>query len=177
MNCETAQKCIPDLRTGQLSTHQVDLLKEHLSSCKGCAAWLKNWAEICNIGKKALTPPPSLDWSSFDAAIEAELRRNPIPGRQSLSLKDFWQALSSFILNYPRKTSIRLASSVALAAAVALFFFSRPVPSDPEHGHLILGEAVISSPHGDLVTYKSSETDRGYYHEVISLNLVEGKEY
>jgi hypothetical protein len=177
MKCEKAQKYIPDLRTGRISTRQAARLKDHLATCDKCAAWLENWAQICEVGREALIPPPSLDWTSFDTAIETELRRNPRHGRQRFAVKELKQFLSGLILNYPRKTTIRLGASVAVAAAVVLFIFSRPLPPEPERGHLILGEGIISAPQGDLVTYKNSETNHGYYHEVISLNLVEGNEY
>lgn len=176
MNCRDAQKLIPELRRGTLATGRKETLVQHLAQCETCKEWQEAWSQVCNLGMEVSLPKPDLDWSSFNQALEEELRRHPIPGRQRLVLADLWRSLVHGLSEYPRRYQLRALA--AAAAAVFVIFIGRHFTSPPtvEQGHLRIGEYLVSNQEGEFVQYQGGETDRDYYQEVISTYLLEGKD-
>jgi hypothetical protein len=177
MDCREAQKLIPDLRSGAISSGRKVKLMRHLAECETCRQWQKSWTQVCNFGVEVTLPRPDLDWSSFNQALEAEFRRNPLPGRQRTSLADAWRALLRDLVGWPNRIQIRALAAGAAAALVIVFSSQLDSPPEVQRGHLTIGEYLVSNQDdGYHVQYEGGETDRVYYHEEISLNLIEGRE-
>jgi len=176
MNCKKGQKYIPDLSTGKIPTHLSKALEQHLEGCPNCRQWRETWAQICEISREAIQPPPEMDWNSFDLALAEELKRNPVPDRRRSGLMDsihrvrgniwyFWEILR------PRWILVG-------ATAILLIFISshlNPI-QNIEESNLTIGTYLTSQQQSGLILYQEGETNSTYYSEIINLELIEGKE-
>jgi len=176
MNCREAQKLIPDLRSGALSSSRKVKLTQHLGECEDCRLWQQTWISVCNTGLELSLPKPDLDWSSFNQALEAEFRRNPVPGRQRIPLADVLRSFGRDLTGWPNRIQLRALAAGAAAALVIVFSVQLDSPPEVQRGQLTIGEYLVSNQDGYHVQYEGGETDRDYYHEVISLHLIEGRE-
>jgi|GEM_PF-3580197 len=175
MNCKKAQKYIPDLHSGNITPQLRAALERHLNECPDCRQWRETWSSIRHLSREVIKPPPEMDWSPFDLALDQELKRNPVPGRHRSGLMDSIQRVRGNIW-YSWKI-LRPRWILVGATAVLLIFIGshlNPIQSI-EESHLTIGAYLTSQQQGGLVLYQEGEANSTYYSETINLELIEGK--
>jgi len=130
MNCSKVQRYIPDLRTGNLSQQRKDALERHLAGCENCQKWLESWESVCSLYLERITPPAEMNWTSFQQAIEAELKQHPLSGRKRQPFADLWQSLVAGLWIFPKRSQLR-ALFAGAAVGFVLFIGSHFVPTSP----------------------------------------------
>ena len=181
MKCTKVEKLIPDYLDGSLSRHFFVSVKQHLNACEECRLRTEDWAEICTLGKEVINPPSELDWSSFDEAIAAEMRRNPVPGkrRHTHILRDIYDYLAQELRSVFPKNPVRIAVAFGVVCVVVLsntHFFSKP-KAPQAFSQLTVGELMLSHQQGEVTSYRFGDRNKSFHYEVISLSTIEGKDY
>ncbi len=179
MNCKKVASYIPDYISGNLSENRKKLVEQHLSVCANCQSWAEEWRGIRNFSAQVIHPPADLDWEPFDRAIDAELERNPAPVRRRFSLSEVWDYIRGELWNFPRILPLRLSVSVAAVCLVVflsghLDFFPQ---SDQPPFDLTLADHYYSEQDGEISLYAQGQENTEFYHEVINVTSVEGKDY
>ena len=176
MNCQKAQKYIPDFSSGDLPARRREALKQHLRECLSCRQWKKSWSQIQEFSREVIKPSQELDWSPFDLALDEEFKLNSVPGSRRSGLLDSLKLAKGNIWYFRRILKPRWVL-VGTTAIILILIGNHLKPiQDIKESHLIIGHYLTSEQQSSVILYQEGETNNTYYSETINLELIEGRD-
>ncbi len=178
MRCKTIQRWLPDYRLADLSAKRRKMVKDHLAVCDACRLQAQLWESLCEFSADVCRLPAEFDWTPFERALEAELRRSHTPAGTFSRWKERLLDNLNAAFNYPRKNALRVVFVLTLAviAVLALVSPRPPAGSKPSLGNLTIGDTYLSVQDDGIVYYLGFDREQTFARREATINTSEGIE-